>query len=274
MPTIIAADGSEIYFKDWGQGPTVVFIHGWPLSADMWEYQASKIASQGFRCIAYDRRGFGRSGQPWIGYDYDTLADDLSALIKALDLDDVTLVGFSMGGGEVARYMSRHGGQRVRKCVLVGAITPFLLKTSDNPDGVDVGVFDEMIALLERDRPAFLAGFGKKFFGAGVVNLSISNELLDWAQTIALQASPAASIACVKAFAQTDFRPDMNAFKVPTLIIHGDADQSVPIEASARRTVKLIKGARLIEYGGAPHGLFYSEKDRLNADLVDFIRGG
>jgi non-heme chloroperoxidase len=273
MSVVNAADGSEIFYKDWGKGPPVVFIHGWPLSADMWEYQVGKIASRGFRCIAYDRRGFGRSGQPWTGYDYDTLSDDLASLIKALDLTDATLVGFSMGGGEVARYMSRHGGKRVGKCVLVSAVTPFLLKTGDNPDGVDVGVFGEMIAALERDRPAFLAGFGKKFFGAGVLNLSISNELLDWALTIALQASPAASIACVKAFAQTDFRPDMNAFKVPTLIIHGDADQTVPIEASARRTVKLIEGARLIEYAGAAHGLFYSEKDRLNGDLMAFMSG-
>jgi non-heme chloroperoxidase len=274
MSVISATDGCEIFYKDWGKGPPVVFIHGWPLSADMWEYQAGKIASQGFRCIAYDRRGFGRSSQPWTGYDYDTLADDLSALIKALDLNDVTLVGFSMGGGEVARYMSRHGGNAVSRCVLVSAVTPFLLKTGDNPDGVDVEVFDEMITALERDRPAFLAGFGKKFFGAGVLNFSVSSELLDWAQTIALQASPAASIACVKAFAKTDFRPDMDAFKVPTLIIHGDADQTVPIDASARRTVQLIKGARLIEYPGAPHGLFYSHKDRLNSDLAAFTRAG
>jgi non-heme chloroperoxidase len=273
MSAIIAADGSEIYFKDWGQGPTVVFIHGWPLSADMWEYQASKIASQGFRCIAYDRRGFGRSGQPWTGYDYDTLADDLAALIKGLDLNDVTLIGFSMGGGEVARYMSRHSGNRVRKCVLVSAVTPFLLKTSANPDGVDASVFDAMITALERDRPAFLTGFSKTFFGATALNKLVSSEILDWAQMLALQASAGATVACVRSFSQTDFRPDMTAFKVPTLIIHGDSDQTVPIAASARRTVKLIKGARLIEYAGAPHGLFYSEKDRLNADLVEFIRG-
>jgi non-heme chloroperoxidase len=274
MSVVTLSDGSELYYKDWGKGAPVVFIHGWPLNADMWEYQTGQIASQGFRCIAYDRRGFGRSGQPWTGYDYDTLADDLAALLEALDLNNVTLVGFSMGGGEVARYMSRHGGKRVSKCILIGAVTPFLLKTSDNPDGVDAGVFDEMISGLEHDRPGFLAGFGKKFFGVGVLNFSISSELLDWAQMLALQASPAASIACVKSFSQTDFRPDMNAFKVPTLIIHGDADQTVPIDASARRTVKLIKGARLIEYAGAPHALFYSEKDRLNADLVGFMRGG
>jgi non-heme chloroperoxidase len=272
MSILVAADGTEIFYKDWGQGPPVIFIHGWPLTADMWEYQANKIASQGFRCISYDRRGFGRSGQPWTGYDYDTLSDDLATLIKALNLNSVTLVGFSMGGGEVARYMSRHAGSQVSKCILVSSVTPFLKITSDNPDGVDAGVFDDMITALERDRPAFLAGFGKKFFGAAAANGTVSDALLSWAQNLALQASPAATIACVRSFSHTDFRPDLKAIKTPTLIIHGDADATVPIKASSHRTVDLIKGSRLIEYAGASHGLFYTEKDRLNADLVAFMQ--
>jgi non-heme chloroperoxidase len=272
MPTISAKDGTDLYFKDWGVGDPVVFIHGWPLNADMWEYQMTPIAQQGFRCVGADRRGFGRSGQPWQGYDYDTLADDLAALLENLNLSNVTLVGFSMGGGEVARYMSRHEGRRIARAILVSAVTPFLLKTPDNPDGVAIDVFKDMVEGLHGDRPAFLADFGKKFFGVGVLNFSISTEMLDWAQSLALQASPAATIACVKAFSETDFRSDMGAFTVPTLIIHGDADQTVPIDASARRAAKSIRGARLVEYSGAPHGLFHTEKKRLNDDIVAFMR--
>lgn len=272
MAYVEARDGTKIYYKDWGAGPPVVLIHGWPLSADMWEYQMPYLADRGLRCVAYDRRGFGRSDQPWMGYDYDTLADDLAALMERLDLRGATLVGFSMGGGEVARYLSRHGAGRVAGAVLVGSVVPFLLKSTDNPEGADRSVFDAMIQGLNKDRPSFLAGFGKKFFGAGLLNFSVSDEVQQWALQIALQASPKATIDCVRAFSETDFRPDLQAFTVPTLVIHGDADSIVPVEGS-RRAASAIPGARLVEYPGAAHGLFYTEKDRLTEDLLRFALG-
>lgn len=274
MSFIEARDGTPLFYKDWGAGKPVVLVHGWPLNADMWEYQAPFLAENGCRVIAYDRRGFGRSGQPWSGYDYDTMADDLAALFDALDLRDATLVGFSMGGGEVARYLSRHGGSgRVSRAVLVSAVTPFLLRTEDNPGGVDRSVFDDMVVNLQADRPAFLASFGKQFFGAGLLNFSISNELLQWAGNLALMASPKATLDCVRAFSETDFRGDLPQIRVPVLVIHGDADGTVPIDAAGRRAAAMIPGARLLEYKGAPHGLFFTEKDRLNQDLLRFIGG-
>lgn len=272
MPFIETADGTPIYYKDWGAGPPVVFIHGWPLNADMWEYQMPYLTAQGFRTIAYDRRGFGRSGQPWTGYDYDTFADDLAALLDRLDLRRVTLVGFSMGGGEVARYLTRHGTDRIAKAVLIAAVTPYLLKAPDHPDGADVSVFDGMIAGLADDRPHFLANFSKSFFGIGMIQKPVSDEILQWCLMLAMQASPKGTIDCVRAFGHTDFRPDMKNFTVPTLVIHGDADQTVPIDISGRAAAKAVPGARLIEYAGAPHGLFVTEKDRLNGDLLDFLR--
>ncbi|APT58903.1 arylesterase [Roseomonas gilardii] len=274
MSFIEARDGTPLFYKDWGAGKPVVLVHGWPLNADMWEYQAPFLAENGCRVIAYDRRGFGRSGQPWSGYDYDTMADDLAALFDALDLRDATLVGFSMGGGEVARYLSRHGGSgRVSRAVLVSAVTPFLLRTENNPDGVDRSVFDDMVVNLQADRPAFLASFGKQFFGAGLLNFSISSELLQWAGNLALMASPKATLDCVRAFSETDFRADLPQIRVPVLVIHGDADGTVPIDAAGRRAAAMIPGARLLEYKGAPHGLFFTEKDRLNQDLLRFIGG-
>lgn len=273
MPYFEAQDGTRLFYNDWSTGRPVVFIHGWPLNADMWEYQAGPLAAEGLRCIAYDRRGFGRSDQPWHGYDYDTLADDLHALLETLDLRDATLVGFSMGGGEVARYLSRHGTARVSKVALVAAVTPFLLKTADNPDGVDRSTFDAMVEGLAKDRPHFLAGFGKTFFGAGLLNFTVTAEILEWAQHMALLASPRASIACVRAFSETDFRPDLAAFTVPTLIVHGGADATVPAAKSGQIAARLIPGARYEEYAGAPHALTFTEKDRLNADLLAFVRG-
>ena len=274
MAYIETRGGTKLFYKDWGHGDPVVFIHGWPLNADMWEYQMPTLAHAGLRCIAYDRRGFGRSDQPWTGYDYDTLADDLAALLDGLDLKRVTLVGFSMGGGEVARYLSRHGSGRVARAVLLAAVTPFLLKTADNPNGADKAVFDDMVAGLEKDRPDFLTDFGKLFFGAGMLNFSVSSAILQWSQSMALQASPKATVDCVRAFGTTDFRPDMAAFAgVPTLIIHGTSDGPVPIDASGRAAAKLIPHAELKEYSGAPHALFFTEKDRLNADLLAFVRG-
>ncbi len=270
MPTLRTADGTQLFYNDWGNGKPLVLIHGWPLDSDMWEYQASYLATQGLRCIAYDRRGFGRSDQPWAGYDYDTLADDLAAVMDQLDLYEATLVGFSMGGGEVARYLSRHGAGRVARAALISAVTPYLLKTPGNEDGADKSVFDQMVEGLQADRPHFLAGFGKSFFGAGLLNFTVTAEILQWASTMALLASPKATTDCVRAFSETDFRPDMAAFTMPTLIVHGASDVTVPAAVSGQRTAKMIPHARYIEYAGAPHALTFTEKDRLNADLLAF----
>lgn len=271
MPYAETRDGTRLYVKDWGSGRPVVLVHGWPLNADMWEYQAVRLAEAGYRVIAYDRRGFGRSEQPFSGYDYDSFADDLDTVMSAMGVADATLVGFSMGGGEVARYMSRHGGRGIVKAALVGAITPYLLKTDDNPDGVDQDVARQIIDGLREDRPAFLADFGKMFYGVGLISRPVSQHLLDWTLMLALQASPKATIDCVAAFATTDFREDMAAFNVPTLIIHGTSDQIVPIDATGRVAARSVRLARLNEYDGAPHGLFITEKERLSEDLRKFV---
>jgi non-heme chloroperoxidase len=270
MPYLDAIDGTKIHFNDWGSGKPIVLVHGWPLNADMWEYQSVFLAEHGFRVITYDRRGFGRSGQPWSGYDYDTLASDLGAVIDHLDLHDVTLAGFSMGGGEAARYAGGAGAGRIGRVALIAAVTPFLLKTHDNPEGVDRGVFEQMIEGLRADRPGFLATFGKTFFGAGMLNFSVSREILQWASQMALMASPRATLECVRAFSETDFRADLHAIKVPTLVVHGDGDQTVPPSASADRVPALIPHAELKIYSGAPHALMYTERDRLNQDLLAF----
>jgi pimeloyl-ACP methyl ester carboxylesterase len=272
MAFVDTQDGVKLFYNDWGSGPVVILIHGWPLNGDMWEYQARVLAGQGFRVIAYDRRGFGKSDQPWSGYDYDTLADDLHALITKLDLHSVSLVGFSMGGGEVARYLGRHGSTRVAKACLISAVTPFLLQSDDNPDGIDQSVFDGMVASLEKDRPAFLAPFAKTFFGAGLLNFSVSSELLQASLVQAMMASPKATIDCVRAFSQTDFRQDMHAFTVPTLIIHGTSDATVPLAASGQRAHGMVPTAKFLAYDGEPHGLHFTAKDRLNQDLFDFLR--
>lgn len=268
----------ELAYQDWGTGKPVVLIHGWPVSHEMWEYQSLELAKHGLRTIAYTRRGFGNSSQPWSGYDYDTLADDLKAVLDGLDLNGVTLVGFSMGGGEVARYMSRHGGARVAKVAFVSSVTPFMLKTSDNPTGVDPSTFDQMVEGLEKDRPDFLSAFGKKFYGtgmlsaAGVTGTAASSATLDWTQTLALKGSLKATIDCVRSFSETDFRADLAAIKVPPLIIHGDSDQTVPIAVGGEQTAKLLPHAQFLKYEGAPHGLFISEKEKLNRDLLAFIK--
>ena len=273
MPHVQAKDGTSLFYNDWGTGTPVVLIHGWPLNADMWEYQSTTLAESGVRVIAYDRRGFGRSDQPWSGYDYDTLADDLAAVMEHLDLHGAVLVGFSMGGGEVARYLSRHGAGRVAKAVLVSCVTPMLLKTGDHPQGVDREVFDQIVDGLKQDRPTFLATFGKSFFGAGLLNFTVTDGILEWARGMALQGSAKATLDCVRAFSETDFRPDMVAFTVPTLVIHGDADATVPADITGRAAAAAIAGSTLLMYPGAPHGLFFTEKDRLNADLMAFIGG-
>ena len=270
MPFIKTQDGTELFFNDWGSGPPVVLIHGWPLDADMWSDQATFLAENGLRVVAYDRRGFGRSSQPWRGYDYDTLASDLAAIMDGLDLRNALLVGFSMGGGEVARYLARYGAGRVSKAALVSAVTPYLLKTDDNPTGVDSSTFDQILEGLNKDRPHFLSGFGAAFYGNSLLDKKVSGEMLQWSLQMAMMGSQRATVECAKAFAMTDFRADMGAFTVPTLIIHGTADKTVPIDASARQAVKMIPGARLVEYDGEPHGLHATAKDRLNADLADF----
>lgn len=270
-----AANGEPVHlaYQDAGTGRPVVLIHGWPASHAMWQYQSAELPRHGIRAIAYDRRGFGHSSKPWEGYDYDTLADDLKGLLDGLNLQDVTLVGFSMGGGEVARYMARHGGARVAKVVFVGSVTPYLLKTDGNPEGVDPAIFRQMLEGLNKDWPDFLATFGKQFFNVGMLKQPVSQATLDWMQHLALQASLKATLDCVHAFAETDFRNDFAGISVPALVIHGDADQVVPPEASANRTVELLRSVQYKVYEGGSHGLFVTHKDELNRDLVQFVTG-
>lgn len=269
---IEARDGTFLFYQDWGSGKPVVFVHGWGLGAEMWEYQMLALSNQGLRCIAYDKRGCGRSEQPSFGYDFDTFADDLASLVEQLDLQDVTLVGFSAGGGDVARYLSRHGADRVARTVLIGSITPYILKTDDNPDGIDQSIFDAMITALEHDRPQYLTASAPSFFGAELPTVSISPELMQWGIKLALQASPKATIEMVRAFFKTDFRPDMCAFTMPTLIIHGDRDQNHPIAITGQKTVQAIPGCQFNVYEGAAHGLFVTHKEQLNRDLLAFIQ--
>jgi non-heme chloroperoxidase len=261
----------ELFYEDVGSGAPVVLIHGWPVSQQMWEYQTQALAEAGFRVISYDRRGFGQSSKPWSGYDYDTFAADLSNLIEGLDLNNVTLVGFSMGGGEVARYMSRYAGARVARVAFISAVTPYLLKTDDNPDGVDKSVFDGMIENIEKDRAGFLQDFGKMFFGVGLVHHPVSQGVLDWQFGLAAPASLKATIDCVRAFSATDFRQDIRGITVPALIVHGTGDKTVPNANSGKRTAELLPTAVFKEYDGAPHGLFITNKDQLNADLLEFL---
>ncbi len=272
--TDAAGNDIEVFYQDLGTGRPVVLIHGWPLSSQLWDYQLAELPKHNLRVIAYDRRGFGKSSQPWDGHNYDTFADDLKAVLDTLDLQNVTLVGMSMGGGEVARYMSRHGGARVSKVVFLSAITPYLLKTDDNPDGVDGDVFDDMKEKLTKDRADFLQTFGKQFYGMGFLDKPVSQAQLDGDFARAYAASQKATVDCVTAFAETDFRDDLAQIHVPTLIIHGDADKVVPIEASAERTAAALPNAEYIVYEGAPHGLVVSEKDRVIEDLLSFIQEG
>jgi len=263
----------KLYYEDLGSGQPVIFIHGWPLSGDMWEYQVTELVRLGLRCITYDRRGFGKSSRPLHGYNYDTLADDLSAIINELQLTNVVLVGFSMGGGEVVRYLSKYGNSKIAKAVLVSAVTPYMLKTDDNPEGIDEEVFAGMLEDMQNDRIAFLDEFGKQFFGISLLNHPVSTPLLEYYRTLAAAASPIATQECAKAFAQTDFRDDVKGINIPLLIIHGDSDKTVPIEASGNRTAAAVSGAAFIVYEGAPHGLFYTHRKQLNANLVEFING-
>ncbi len=275
MPYVSSAAGKEkinIYYEDLGEGKPVVFIHGWPLSGSMWEYQLTQLTQKGLRCIAYDRRGFGKSDRPFSGYDYVSMAGDLKALLDHLDLQEVTLVGFSMGGGEIAKYFSEFGGDRVSKVVLVSSVVPYLLKTEDHPEGVPKEGIEEILAGLANDRPSFLEGFNKNFYGVSLLKHPASDIFLNVATNKAMDASPIATIECAKAFSYTDFRKDMAAIKVPTLVIHGDADQIVPIKATGDLAAKMIAGAKYIVYEGAPHGLWFTHKEKLNEDLITFIK--
>jgi non-heme chloroperoxidase len=269
--TITTKDGTEIYYKDWGQGQPIVFSHGWPLSADAWEDQMVFLASHGYRCIAHDRRGHGRSSQPWNGNDMNTYADDLAALVQALDLKDAVHVGHSTGGGEVARYIGRHGAQRVAKAVLISAVTPLMLKTPANPDGVPIDAFDQLRAAVLTDRQQFFKDFSAPFYGANRAGSKVSQGLRDsfWLQGMACGLR--AAYDCIKAFSETDLTEDLKKFDVPTLIIHGDDDQIVPIGTSALLSSKIVKGATLKVYPGAPHGLCSTHKNKVNQDLFDFV---
>ncbi|WP_426492809.1 alpha/beta fold hydrolase [Hymenobacter sp. 102] len=270
------ANGTDVklHYIDQGSGNnTIVLIHGWPATYEMWEYQLAELPKHGNRVVAYTRRGFGNSSKTWDGNDYDTFADDLNAVLTELDLQNVTLVGFSMGGGEVARYMSKYNGARVSKVAFVAAVTPFLLQTDDNPDGAPKENFDKMVEGINKDRFDFLATFGKQFFGVGVVSHPVSQPTLDWMQSICQLASPRATEQCVYAFAATDFRQDLATIKVPTLVIHGGDDATVPAKVSGERMTQFVPHAQYVEYAGAPHGLFITEKDRLNRDLLAFVGG-
>ena len=264
----------KIAYYDYGQGKSVILIHGWPLCKEMFEYQLDALVGAGLRVIAYDRRGFGKSDQPWSGYDYDTLTDDLKAVIDELNLTDITLLGFSMGGGEVARYFTKYGGANVSQAILVSSVVPYLPQTDDNPNGVPQDKLQDMATQVKQDRIGFLDTFGKQFFGVSLINHPVSAPALDYYRTLASMASPKATLDCMAAFAYTDFREDAANINVPTLIIHGDSDKTVPLETSSQRAAELIKNNQFIIYEGAPHGLFYTEKERLNQDLVNFITTG
>ena len=273
MSTITTKDSTQIYYRDWGTGQPVVFSHGWPLCADSWEAQMMFLAARGYRCIAHDRRGHGRSSQPWSGNDMDTYADDLSELIESLNLKGAVLIGFSAGGGEVARYIGRHGNKRVAKAALISAVPPLMLKTAANPGGLPIDVFDKIRAGCIADRSQFCKDLASgPFFGANRPGAKVSQGMIDsfWLQ--GMQAGHKNTFDCIKAFSETDFTEDLKKFNVPTLIVHGDDDQIVPISAAALRSVKLVRNASLKIYAGAPHGLADTHKDQLNADLLEFLQ--
>ena len=272
MPTITTKDGAQIFYKDWGTGQPVVFSHGWPLNADAWDEQLYFFSSNGFRAIAHDRRGHGRSTQTKNGNNMDTYADDLAALTNALDLKNAIHIGHSTGGGEVAHYIGRHGTKRVAKAVLVDAVPPLLLKTKDNPDGLPIDVFDQIRTSLTNDRPQFWRDFAIPFYGANRSGAKISQGILDAFWLMSMQAGFAAAYECVKAFSETDFREDLKKFDVATLVIHGDDDQIVPFNIAGAKSAKLIKGATLKVYKGAPHGLMSTIQEQFNTDLLAFCK--
>ncbi|MBE9597723.1 alpha/beta fold hydrolase [Pedobacter sp. MC2016-24] len=262
----------NLFFEDLGSGQPVILIHGWPVSHEMWEYQVAAIVNSGYRCIAYDRRGFGQSDKPWSGYDYDTLAADLNDVIEALDLSNVILVGFSMGGGEVARYLGKYGSSKVEKAVFVSSVVPLLLQTEDHEEGVPLEVFDGIIANVQNDRPAFLTDFGKQFFSEGVLNKPVSHEIQQWMHQLAVVGSPKATVDCVRSFSETDFRTDLSTITIPVMIVHGDDDKVVPHKATGELAASLLPNAEYYVIEGAPHGLFVTHKTELNHLLINFLK--
>lgn len=268
-----AAPATDLYFEDsGGTGQPVVLIHGWPLSHAMWEGQVNALTAAGYRVVTYDRRGFGESGKATGGYDYDTFASDLNDLLESQELRNVVLVGFSMGGGEVARYIGRYGEGRISKAVLGSSVTPFLLKTDDNPDGVPKAQFDGMLASVTKDRIAFLADFFPSFFKGGLLAPKASDDVILHAKTVAWRASPLGTQRCIVAFGETDFRRDLARFTVPTLVVHGDHDQIVPFDKSGKRVPEFVKHAKVEVIGGAPHGLTATHSEELNTILLDFLK--
>jgi non-heme chloroperoxidase len=272
MSTITVKDGTTIYYKDWGEGPVVTFSHGWPLSSDAWDGQLLFLAQNGFRVVAHDRRGHGHSSQAWSGNDMNGYADDLAAVIEALDLKDVTLVGHSTGGGEVARYIGRHGTKRVAAAVLIAAVPPIMVKSAVNPEGLPMEVFDGMRNSLNKDRSQFYKDLAVMFYGANRPGAKVSQGTLDQFWLWSMQAGLRNAYESIKAFSETDFTEDLKKFDVPTLVMHGEDDQIVPIKDSAKKSARLIKGAKEIYYPGRPHGLTATHQDEVNADLLEFLR--
>jgi non-heme chloroperoxidase len=272
MSTITVKDGTTIYYKDWGQGPVVTFSHGWPLSSDAWDGQLFFLAQNGFRVVAHDRRGHGRSSQAWSGNDMDGYADDLAAVIEALNLHDVTLVGHSTGGGEVARYIGRHDTNRVAAAILIAAVPPLMVKTATNPDGLPIEVFDQLRSGLIKDRSQFYKDFAVMFYGANRPGAKVSQGLLDQFWLWSMQGGLESIYDSIKAFSETDFTEDLKKFDVPTLVMHGEDDQIVPVKDSAKKSAKLIKGSQEIYYPGKPHGLTATDQDQVNADLLKFLK--
>jgi non-heme chloroperoxidase len=270
--TITTKDGTEIYYKDWGEGPVVMFSHGWPLSSDAWDGQMLFLVHNGFRVVAHDRRGHGRSSQASSGNDMDGYADDLAAVIEALDLKDAILVGHSTGGGEVTRYIGRHGTKRVAKAVLIAAVPPIMLKSAANPEGLPMEVFDSMRSSLTKDRSQFYRDLATQFYGANRPGAKVSQGILDQFWLWSMQAGLKNAYESIKAFSETDFTEDLKKIDVPTLVMHGEDDQIVPVKDSAVKTARLIRGAKEIYYPGAPHGLTATLQDQVNADLLAFLR--
>ncbi len=270
--TIITKDGTEIYYKDWGKGPVVTFSHGWPLTADAWDGQMLFLVQKGFRVVAHDRRGHGRSSQASSGNDMDGYADDLAAVMEVLDLNDATLVGHSTGGGEVARYIGRHGTKRVAKAVLIAAVPPLMVKTDTNPEGLPIEVFDDMRSGLTKDRSQFYKDLAIAFYGANREGAKVSQGILEQFWLWSMQAGLKNAYESIKAFSETDFTEDLEKFDIPTLVMHGEDDQIVPVKDAAKKSARLIKGAKEIYYPGAPHGLTATLQDQVNADLLSFLK--